>query len=163
MKENYQPILQSLPLRERPDYRVTNNADACNLAELLSVLIGGEKQIENANAMLAKFGTIQRLAAAHPAEIVKAGKISKTSAIRILAALSLGRKFFEVDQSESMLIHSPADGAAILRPMMENRQVEYVYILCMDSRNKVIEAYELYKGSMNSAQMRIGELFKHAI
>lgn len=35
------PKLGLLPLREQPAYRVAQNADACNLAELLAAIVGG--------------------------------------------------------------------------------------------------------------------------
>lgn len=38
-----QPKLKSLPLREQPAYRVSQNAAACNLTELLAAVIGGHK------------------------------------------------------------------------------------------------------------------------
>ncbi len=41
-----QPKLKSLPLREQPAYRVSQNAAACNLTELLAAVIGGQRQIE---------------------------------------------------------------------------------------------------------------------
>ena len=46
-----QPKLKSLPLREQPAYRVSQNAAACNLSELLAAVIGGPKQIEIAEAL----------------------------------------------------------------------------------------------------------------
>ena len=49
-----QPKLKSLPLREQPAYRVSQNAAACNLSELLAAVIGGPKQIEIAEALLTR-------------------------------------------------------------------------------------------------------------
>ena len=51
-----QPKLKSLPLREQPAYRVSQNAAACNLSELLAAVIGGPKQIEIAESLLTRFG-----------------------------------------------------------------------------------------------------------
>ena len=65
-----QPKLKSLPLREQPAYRVSQNAAGCNLAELLAAVIGGQRQIEISQALLARFdGDIRRLYLAHPAEL----------------------------------------------------------------------------------------------
>ncbi len=50
-----QPKLKSLPLREQPAYRVSQNAAACNLTELLAAVIGGQRQIEISQALLARF------------------------------------------------------------------------------------------------------------
>ena len=63
------PKLKLLPLREQPAYRVAQDPEACNLAELLAAIVGGPKQIETAEALLAKFGSIYRLHQAHLAEI----------------------------------------------------------------------------------------------
>ena len=35
-----QPKLKSMPLREQPAYRVSQNASACNVSELLAAIIG---------------------------------------------------------------------------------------------------------------------------
>ena len=80
-----------MPLREQPAYRVTQNATACNLTELMAAVIGGQKQIEIAQALLAHFdGDIRRLYQAHPAELAKVKGINQTTAVRIKAALNLG-------------------------------------------------------------------------
>ena len=43
--------LKTLPLRDQPAYRVTSNAAACNLAELLAAVVGGTQQIEIAEGL----------------------------------------------------------------------------------------------------------------
>ncbi|HEX2997120.1 MAG TPA: hypothetical protein VHP14_20025, partial [Anaerolineales bacterium] len=81
-----QPRLKSLPLREQPAYRVSQNAAACNLTELLAAVIGGAKQIEIAQDLLTRFdGDIRRLYQAHPAELANVKGISQVTAVRIKA------------------------------------------------------------------------------
>ena len=55
-----QPKIKTLPLREQPAYRVTANAAACSLSELLAAVVGGTQQIEIAEALLARFGGDKR-------------------------------------------------------------------------------------------------------
>ena len=76
------PKLRLLPLREQPAYRVAQNADACNLAELLAAIVGGQNQIEIAEDLLKRFGGLRGLYQAHVAEIgsVK-GPCNKLSAV----------------------------------------------------------------------------------
>jgi len=57
--------LKHLPVREQPSFRVSKDSDACSLAELLAVIIGGANQIESADRLLTQFGTIQKIAQAH--------------------------------------------------------------------------------------------------
>ena len=86
-----QPRLKTMPLREQPAYRVTQDATACNQTELLAALIGGQKQIEIAQDLLAHFGNdIRRIYQAHPQELAKVKGINQATAVRIKAALHLG-------------------------------------------------------------------------
>ena len=40
---------------------------------------------------------------------------------------------------------------------------EHLRVILLDRRNRVLETVEVYKGSVNSSQVRVGELFKDAI
>jgi DNA repair protein RadC len=89
------PRLKHLPVREQPAFRVSKDSDACSLAELLAVIIGGSNQIESAEQLLAQFGTIQKIAQAHVNEIAKVPGISNLTALSLKAALALGRKLLQ--------------------------------------------------------------------
>jgi len=156
------PKLKLLPLREQPAYRVTNNAAACSLAELLAAVIGGTQQIEVAEALLARFGDIHGLHRAHVAEIAQVKGIGQPTAIRIKAALALGQHILD-PLPERPLVQSPADAAALVQHEMSLLAQEYLWVILLDTRNRVIGIEEIYHGSLNSSQVRIGELFKPAI
>ena len=54
--------LKTLPVRETPAYRVSQNAASCSLSELVAAVVGGRQQIEIADALLARFmGDLQRI------------------------------------------------------------------------------------------------------
>jgi len=40
---------------------------------------------------------------------------------------------------------------------------EHLRVILLDRRNRVMETVEVYKGSVNSSQIRVGEVFKEAI
>jgi len=158
-----QPKLKSMPLREQPAYRVAQNATACNLTELMAAVIGGQKQIEIAQTLLARFdGDIRRLYQAHPAELVKVKGINQTTAIRIKAALNLGLRL-SLPNEERPVINSPADAAALVQYEMGLLEKEHLRTLLLDRRNRVLEIVEIYQGSVNSSQVRVGEVFRPAI
>jgi DNA repair protein RadC len=157
-----QPKVKLLPLKEQPAYRVSVNAETCNLAELLAVIIGGKEQIETAERLLARFGSVQKLAQAHVNEIACLKGVGSTTALRLKAALALGRKLLE-PQEERPEISSPAKAAAILMPRLAHLQQEYLVTLLLDTRNRVIEVVEVYRGSLNCSSVRIGEIYKAAI
>ncbi len=158
-----QPRLKTLPLREQPAYRVSQNAAACNLSELLAAVIGGQKQIEISQALLARFdGDIRRLYLAHPAELAKVRGISQATAVRIKAALNLGLRL-NVPNKERPTINSPADAAALVQYEMALLEKEHLRVILLDRRNRVQDIEEVYQGSVNSSQIRVGEVFRAAI
>ena len=158
-----QPKLKSLPLREQPAYRVSQNAAACNLTELLAAVIGGAKQIEIAQDLLSRFnGDIRRLYQAHPAELANVKGISQVTAVRIKAALNLGLRL-NIPNDERPTINSPADAAALVQYEMGLLEKEHLRVILLDRRNRVMDIVEIYRGSVSSSQVRIGEVFRPAI
>jgi len=158
-----QPILKTMPLREQPAYRITQNANACNITELMAAVIGGQKQIEISQALLARFdGDIRRLFQAHPSELAKVKGINQATAIRIKAALNLGLRLSQPGD-ERTSINSPADAAALVQSEMSLLDKEHLRTILLDRRNRVLEIVEVYQGSVNSSQIRVGEIFQAAI
>ena len=157
------PLLKTMPLREQPAYRVTQDATACNQTELLAALIGGQKQIEIAQALLAHFGhDIRRIYQAHPQELAKVRGINQATAVRIKAALTLGLRL-SLPAEERIAINSPGDAAALVQSEMALLEKEHLRVLLLDRRNRVMEVVEVYQGSVNSSQVRIAEVFQPAV
>ncbi len=158
-----QPKLKRMPLREQPAYRVTQNANACNLTELMAAVIGGVKQIEIAQDLMTHFNNdIRRLYQAHPAELAKVKGINQATAVRIKAALNLGLRL-NIPIEERPTINSPADAAALVQYEMGMLEKEHLRTLLLNRRNRVLEIVEIYQGSVNSSQVRVGEVFRPAI
>lgn len=76
----------------------------------------------------------------------------------IRAALSLHYGMTE----ERPIINSPADAAALIQHI-ESEPQEHLVALLLDRRNRVMKTHHIYKGSVNSSQVRIGEVFREAI
>jgi DNA repair protein RadC len=156
------PRLRLLPIREQPAFRVARDSDACSLAELLAVIIGGSTQIEAAEWLLSRFGSIRKIAQAHVDEISRVPGISNQTALRLKAALALGRKLLQ-PEDDRPVIHSPGDAAQILMPMLAHREQEYLMVMMLDTRNRMLDISEVYHGSLNSSMVRVGEVFKPAL
>ncbi len=136
--------LKTLPLRDQPAYRVTSNAAACSLAELLAAVVGGTQQIEIAEGLLAHFGgDIQRIFKASVAEIAQVHGIGQQTAVRLKAALALAIRLHE-PTGERPVINSPADAAALVQYEMALLEVEHLRVLLLDTRNRVLDIVEVY-------------------
>ncbi len=160
----YTPRHKLLPLRERPVERVSACANACTIGELLAALLGGPQPIETAEALLAHFnGRLSDLRRAPAQEIAAIPGISQGNAARVKAAVELGLRLMLLREEERPTIHSPADAAALLQLEMSTLEQEHLRVMLLDMRNRVIDVVEIYHGSLNSAQVRVAELFKPAI
>ncbi len=168
----YKPTkLKTLPLREQPAYRVSANVAACSLAELLAAVVGGTKQIEVAEGLLAHFNgdpstssgqVLKRLYHAPVSETASVRGVGQQTAVRIKAALSLGLKLNEPVE-ERATINSPSDAAALVQHEMSLLEQEYLRVILLDTRNHVLDIVEVYHGSVNMSQVRIAEVFRPAV
>ena len=159
-----QCLLETLPLRERPAWRVAYHTEGCSLVELLAALLGGRRQIETAQALLARFGSEQRLARATADELAGVAGIGPAQAARLLAALELGRRFLAESHVERPSIHSPEDAAVLLMHRVHHLDQEHMFVLILDTRNRLIgEPVQVYRGSLNSSLVRVGEILRPAV
>lgn len=151
-----------LPLRETPAYRVQADSAACNLAELLSVLIGGAAAAQTATRLIEHFGSAFAIAQATPLDLKAVKGVGPRAAANLRAAIELARRA-QVDE-DLPIIRSPADAAGLLIPRMAHLEQEYLYVVLLNTRNRVIgEPIEVYHGSLNTSLIRLGEVFRDAI
>lgn len=60
-------------------------------------------------------------------------------------------------------IRSPSDVAALLMVQMAHLDQEEFRVLHLDTKNRLQSAITLYRGSLNTATIRVGEVFKAAL
>ena len=65
--------------------------------------------------------------------------------------------------SERPVIHSPKDAYEILKYFMNSLDHEELWVVNLDTRNRIMSMIALYKGSVNSSQVRVGEVFHQAV
>lgn len=65
--------------------------------------------------------------------------------------------------TERPAIHCPADAANILDYFIGALDHEEMWVVDLDTRNRVMSLVKLYQGSVNSSQVRVAEVFRQAI
>lgn len=162
--EPVERLLEKLPLRERPAWRVTYQAEGCSLIELVAVLIGGRSQIESAQELVGRFASLRSLLHATSEEISSVHGVGPMTAARLRAALELGRRLGTDNGDQRVQIQSPNEAAEILLYRMQHLEQEHLVVLPLDTRNRLIgEPVDVYHGSLNTSLVRIGEVFRPAI
>jgi DNA repair protein RadC len=152
-----------LPVSEQPTRRVAESPAACNIVELLAAQIGGNRSIETAQALLTHYGSPAAISTRSSADLMTFPGIGKRAAIRLLAALELGRRVMQGCLDQAIFIHSPADVASLVQYDLGRLEQEELWVLLLNTRQRLIGIDHLYRGSVSSSQVRVGEVFKAAI
>jgi DNA repair protein RadC len=160
--------ITDLEEEERPRERlakcgpqVLSNAEL--LAVLLRVGVPGENAVDVAHRLLNDLGGLPGLHRAEFSELCSQHGVGLAKASQIKAAIELGNRLSVVAPDERPAIHSPADAAALVQYEMGALEQEQLRVMLLDTRNRVEAIIEVYQGSLNSSQVRVGELFKSAI
>jgi len=153
---------------ERPRERLAKHGPSTlSTAELLAILlrvgVPGENAVQVAARLLQTFGGISGLHRAPFDEVCAQHGIGQAKAAQIKAALELGNRLRLASPEENPAIHSPADAAALVQFEMSALEQEELRVILLDTRNHILDTVSVYRGSLNTSQVRVGELFKAAI
>lgn len=165
----YRPRILDLPTNDRPRERLEREGPAVlSNAELLAILlrvgIAGENAVRVAERLLAQLNGLAGLHRAGFADLRAQKGIGPAKAAQLQAAIELGRRIASTPAEDRPTISSPADAANLLMYQMAGLDQEYLYVILLDTRNRVLgRPLEVYHGSLNTSLIRVGELFREAI
>lgn len=160
--------IADLPAADRPRERLAAlGPQALSSAELLAILlrvgVTGESAVQVGQRLLGAFGGLRGIHRAPLEELCTQRGIGAAKAAQVKAAIELGRRLALESPGERPVVNSPADAAALLSYEMAGLEQEHLRVILLDTRNRVLDVVEVYKGSVNSSQVHVGELFKPAI
>lgn len=160
--------IADLPASDRPRERLAQlGPQALSNAELLAILlrvgVSGENAVQVGQRLLQTFGGLGGLHRAAFDEVCAQHGIGKAKAAQIKAAIELGRRLTLESPEAHPSINSPADAAALVQYEMSGLEKEHMRVMLLDTRNRVQDIVEVTFGSLNSAHMRVGEIFTPAV
>lgn len=164
----YRPTIKELPTAERPRERLQHyGPGALSIPELLAIIlrtgVGGQNVLSLATSLLAKFGGLAGLARASVEELRHERGLGLAKACQVKAALELGRRLANISPGERPQIHSPTDAANLVLLEMGFLEQEHLRVILLDTKNTVIAINTIYIGSVNTALVRIAEVFREAV
>ncbi len=160
--------IKDMSVQERPRERLARlGPQSLTSAELLAILLRvgvvGESAVQVGQRLLNTFGGISGLHRVSFEELSSQKGIKLAKAAQIKAAIELGRRLVSESPEDRPAIHSPADAAEMVQYEMSALDQEELRVVLLDTRNKVLQIEAIYRGSINSSQVRIAEIFKAAI
>jgi DNA repair protein RadC len=171
MNQSSKPVnrITDLPTDERPRERLARlGPQALSTPELLGILlrvgVPGESAVQVGQRLLNKYhNNLVDLHLAPFEDLCNQHGIGEAKAAQLKAAIELGSRMALEKARQRPTINSPADAAALVAFDMSALEQEVLSVILLDTRNQVIDIVEVYKGSINSSQVHVGELFKPAI
>lgn len=164
----YRARMSDIPEGERPRERLQDiGAGGLSQRELLAIVLrsgtAGTSALTLADAVLARFGGLNGVARASLVELQAVHGVGPVKAVEVKAALEIGRRMALSAQDARPQVKTPADAAQLLMLHMGLLEQEEVRTLLLDTRNRVLGTPMIYRGSLNAAGMRVGEVFREAI
>jgi DNA repair protein RadC len=168
IKENIIYRITDMEQGERPRERLARYGAAhLSNPELLAILlrvgVEGENAVHMADRILNDNHGLIGLYRTSYLELCDQHGIGPAKAAQLLAAIELGKRIALADKDIQRTIHGPQDVYDELVFDMLALDQEELRVLIMDTRNHILEIETIYKGSVNSSQVRIAEVFKGAI
>ena len=160
--------IADLATSDRPRERLANlGADVLSNAELIAILmrsgVEGLNVLQMAQKILMDLGGLVGLHRTPYEELTQVHGVGPAKAAQLKAAIELGRRLSIAELGEKPAIQSPEDAAALVGYEMGALEQEHLRVMLLDTRNRVLKVVEIYKGSLNSSAVRIGEIFRDAI
>ena len=148
--------------------RVVKDPRMCANDELLGAFLQpyarGKDPLTLARLLLEQFG-LDELSKMDAYRLEQAG-LSTKAAIALRAAFHFAERLQmqRLSQPEERpTINSPADAAALVLYEMSSLEKEHMRVMLLDTRNRVLDIVEVYVGTVNSSQVRVGEVFVPAV
>ena len=157
------------PLDERPRERLLKGgAAALSDAELLAVFlrvgVRGKSAVDLGRDLLARFdGNLTALCDAGITELASVSGMGPAKAAQLKAVFELAGRAIAQKMSERDALDSPQAVRDYLQLRLSRLAHEVFFVLLLDTRNRLIEAHELFRGTLNQTSVYPREVCRLAL
>lgn len=167
-KPGYRLMLREMAPDERPRERLKLRgpaalSDGDLLAIILNTGIVGETVTDLSQRLLAENGGLRGLFRLEVSELAAIRGLGDAKAVRLKAALELGRRLAALSPQDRPQVTSPDDVANLLQIEMAALEQEQLRVVLLDTKHHILGARTVYQGSVNQAQVRVGEVYRDAV
>ncbi len=160
--------IRDWPEDERPRERLLRQgSSALSDAELLAIFIGsggrGQNAVERGRALLGRFGSLRALLSQPAAQLRNAPGIGTATACRLLAALEIGSRHLGEALQRGVAVQDPSDAGTLFRQRLRDQPQEVFACLYLDTRHRMIAFEELFRGSIDGAEVHPREVVRRCL
>jgi DNA repair protein RadC len=166
MKSRFLPrhrVSEPVPRSINPkDRLIDHGATSLQNAELLSIV--ADISISTAQSLSEAHGhSLRRIAMTPVKRLTGLVGFGLVRAVRVHAALELGRRMVAESRETGQPIRSPRDVVAHFGPLMEDLPVEEFHVAVLDSQHGLERDVLVSRGILNSSLVHPREVFREAI
>lgn len=156
------------PASERPRERlVRQGAAALSDAELLAVFLRtglpGKDAVALAREALGRFGSLHALLAASLTEFSAVPGLGAAKYAQLQAAMELARRAIAEQLADRHVLGSPQAVREFLCLRLRGKPYESFHVLFLDVKNRLIEARELFRGTLTHTSVYPREVVREAL
>lgn len=160
--------LKEMPRDERPREKMAlRGAGELTNADLLAILLNtgtrGETVTSLAQRILLEQGGLRGLRGQDFHGLKKIHGLGEAKAAKVLAALELGRRMSALTIEDRVQIRTPEDLANCFLPHLTGLEREELWIVALDTKHQIKRLERVYRGTVNSANVRVAEIFTVAV
>lgn len=156
------------PASERPREKLLEQgAQALSDAELLAIFlrtgVAGKTAVDLAQDLLVEFGSLRALLKADQAGFCQAKGLGLAKYAQLQAVLEMSRRHLEEGVRRGQLIQNPKDVEQYLALKMREYPFEIFGCVFLDNQHRVICFEEMFRGTINSANVHPREVLRKAM
>lgn len=157
--------IRDFPVNDRPRERLEalgENAlsDAELLAILLRVGVEGSSAIDLARKLINQFDGLRGLHTASFIDLCEVKGIGKAKAAQIKAAIELGYRQSQEEEKIIPALSKPEAVNKLMEHLLAQKNQEELWVLALNTRNRLITKKQLYIGTVNHSSVRLAEIFE---
>ena len=161
-------MLRDYPNDERPRERLLKQgAASLSEAELLAICLrtgtAGASALDLARTLIREAGGLPMLLSAAPEELLRRRGLGLAKVCQLKAGLELARRALEAQLTSGAALSSPRASAEYLKARLAGHPYEVFAALFLDNRNRVLAFEELFRGTVDGAQVHPREVVRRAL
>ena len=160
--------ISSWPIHERPREKLLEKGPAAlSDAEILSIFLRtgreGSSALDLARELLEKFQGLRQLIDTDQTQFCETKGLGMVKYVQIKAAIELGRRYLQAELETQDAFTSPEQTREFLTMKLRAYPYEVFACLYLDNCHRLISFDELFRGTIDSAQVHAREVVRTAL